>query len=107
VRYEDLQAGPSDAARRIFDFCEIPHDPRLIEDIAARTDFDQHFEGGEGEFRRRGRMGEWRERFGLLDALVFEHGSQAALKELGYESNRLWWATSRLPLRGSWRRSAG
>jgi len=106
VRYEDLQAAPDDAARRIFDFCQIPHDPQLIEDVGARTDFDRQFKGGEDEFRRRGRTGEWRERFGVIDGLLFELGSRAALRELGYEPNRLWWATSSLPPRGTWTRAA-
>lgn len=104
VRYEELVAAPREGAQRILKFCGIPHDDRLLEEIATHTDFDRRFRGGEFEFRRRGRAGEWRERFGVLDGLVFELGSKAALRDLGYAQNRLWWATTGLAWRGCWPR---
>jgi Sulfotransferase family len=107
VRYEQLLAAPRESMRRIFEFCGIPHDPALLDEVVARTDFEQRFAGGEYEFRRRGRAGDWRARFGVLDALVYELSSRAALRELGYARGRLWWATSGLPLRGRWPRPGG
>lgn len=104
VGYEELRARPLEVVSGIFSFCGIPHDTALVEQIVETNDFERQFGGGEDQFRRRGRVGDWRERFGVLDGLLFEHASGGVLLESGYESSRTWWAARGLPLRGRWPR---
>lgn len=102
IRYEDMKGRREMVAQQLFDFCGIPCEHGLLQTILEATDFDRRFQGHEASPRRGGRVGDWRERFGLLDALVFELGSKGALKETGYERHRLWWLNSGLPLQGGW-----
>ena len=72
--------------------------PAEIDDALAVTDI----EGGErpsgaGLPIRAGRVGEWRERFGIRDARRFERSGGATLVDTGYELDRRWWL--RQPLR--------
>lgn len=102
VSYEQLAAEPADSLRRLFDFCAIPHDETTVAVAVEATNFERHFSGGEDQFRRGGRVGDWRSRFGLADALAFELGSNGRLVVEGYESSRAWPARARLPLTGRW-----
>jgi hypothetical protein len=91
VRYEQMKADPRGACRTLFGFCGIPFDDEIVERAVAVTDFDRNFRGGEGSFRRRGAVGEWRQRFGALDAARFDRAAGAMLVETGYEKGRWWW----------------
>lgn len=102
IAYERLAADPADSLRRLFDFCAIPHNEAAVETALGATDFERHFSGGEDQFRRGGRVGDWRSRFGLADALAFELGSNGRLVVEGYESSRAWPARAGLPLVGRW-----
>lgn len=95
VRFEELKHRPEASIRELFDFCGMPHDDALVARIAAATDFEGSFGGGEGEFRRGGRVGDWRGRFGLVERAMFERGSRGALVESGYARSRLWWLRPR------------
>jgi hypothetical protein len=97
VRYEDLKQDPSAVTRRIFDFCRIPCDDALLGQIVAETDFARTYRGGEDQFRRRGVAGDWRSRFGKLDAAAFHRAAGKELIGCGYESSPSWWR--RVPLR--------
>jgi hypothetical protein len=46
---------------------------------------------------RGGRVGDWRERFGIRDAWSFERVAGGALRATGYEPDPRWWL--RRPLR--------
>lgn len=92
VRYEELKTRPAESVRALLDFCRIPCDDDLVARIVATTDFGRHVETGEDRFRRRGEVGDWRERFNRVDAVVFEAGSRGGLVEAGYERGRGWWA---------------
>ncbi|HEX8206386.1 MAG TPA: sulfotransferase, partial [Solirubrobacteraceae bacterium] len=72
VAYERLHADPLGEVARLFAFCGVPHDDELVRDAVARNAFDRlPYERGEGLFRRAGRVGDHRERLGLVDrALV-------------------------------------
>lgn len=98
VRYEELKKRRLEESRRLFDFCRIPCDEERLRTILEETDFQKRFRGHENSPRRGGRVGDWRERFDVLDALAFELGSRGGLREMGFERNRLWWMTSGLPL---------
>ncbi len=107
VAYEDLAARPADRVRALVDFCGIPGDEDAVRAAIEGSDFASHFSGGEDQFRRAGRVGDWRSRFGLLDAIAFELGSNGRLKVEGYERHRAWWATGRVQLRPRWPETAG
>lgn len=107
VRYETLQARPLQVSQALFEFCRIPCEKPLLREIRDRTDFEVRFEPGEDRFRRGGRVGDWRHRFGALDAAVFEGGSRGTLVEAGYERSRLWWIIRTERLRGNWPEAGG
>jgi len=90
VRYEDLRHDPFPWFRKLYDFCGIPYDEELLQQVFEQTDFDRNYSGGEDQFRRGGRVGDWKKSFGLADRIAFEVGSQGALVEAGYESSRRW-----------------
>lgn len=98
VRYEEVHADPPAAVARLFAHCGMPFDEKLVAAVVARTDINRS-EDPRGEHLplRGGRVGDWRERFGLLDALAFERRAGAALRESAYEPDGGWWR--RRPLR--------
>lgn len=98
VRFEDLKADPRAAVARLFDHCRMPHSDADAERAVELTDFArQPGPAGPGEIRRAGRVGEWRERFGIADGRRFERIAGGLLREQGYESDPRWWL--RQPLR--------
>jgi hypothetical protein len=90
VRYEDLHADPSENYRRIFDFCGIPHDTKLLQSIYQATDFKLNYTPDERHFRRGGRVGDWKQQFSVWDAFAFNRVAGDQLVALGYERNRFW-----------------
>jgi hypothetical protein len=99
VRYERLLADPAAGCRRLFGHCGMPADDALIETVVEGTAFNRipEQERGEGMSARKGRSGEWRERFGLLDAFRFDRIAGTTLARTGYEDKPRWWL--RRPLR--------
>jgi hypothetical protein len=92
VRYEDLHGEPFHAYRRLFDFVGVPHDEPLLRTIFAKTDFTRNHKGGENEFRRQGKIGDWRTRFSPSDTVQFKREAGDLLIDLGYASNHRWHA---------------
>ena len=91
VRYEDVRSDPAVACRTLFEHCRMPHDDRLVEHAVTSTDIDRTDARGEDRTVRSGRVGEWRERFGVRDALAFERRAGSALRATGYEPDPAWW----------------
>lgn len=91
LRYEDLHRDPDHWLEQMFDFCGIPHDRPLIERIVESNRFAQRFSPSQDAFRRKGQVGDWREEFGMLDAVAFSFGAGRMLIEKGYERNERWW----------------
>jgi hypothetical protein len=90
IRYEKLHKDPLNLYRGLFDFCQIPYDDELIQSVFDATDFKKNYSPHEDGFRRGGRVGDWRSRFSLKDAVVFNLAAGEMLVELGYEKDRLW-----------------
>jgi hypothetical protein len=101
IRYEDLKADPIAGIARLFDHCRIPWERALLDQIAAKTDFEANYRSSESNFRRAGRVGDWRSRFTLIDRLAFNLAAGATLIDTGYEADRRWV----LPFDG-WQRQA-
>jgi hypothetical protein len=97
VRYEQVRADPIDACRRLFAHCGMPHDGQLVAAAVKATEFGgPGTSHGEDRAARAGRVGDWRERFGIRDAWSFERHAGAALRETGYEPDPRWWLRCRL-----------
>jgi hypothetical protein len=99
IRYEDIHRDPRTAYIRLFDFCGIPYDESLLEDIFTATDFRNNFQADDAAFRRGGRTGDWRSYFSLRDAYMFHKQAGRKLMELGYEFRRHWWLRQFRPQR--------
>lgn len=98
IRYEDIHADPVEACSRLFRHAGMPHDDELVERAARATAFDRLPDAkGEDRALRAGRVGDWRERFGIAAAWTFERRAGRVLRETGYESDPRWWL--RRPLR--------
>lgn len=98
LRYEDAHADRREACRRLFEHCEMPFDEDRLDRAAEVSEFSRsRAPRGEDRPLRAGRVGHWRERFGLRDAWAFERLAGDALRETGYEPDRRWWL--RRPLR--------
>lgn len=98
VRYERLKAEPRGTSRRILDFCGIPYDDAILDEILEKTDFARNFGGKEKGFRRGGRVGDWKTQLSLWEALLFNLSAGDMLIRCGYESNR-WWGPKIWPRR--------
>lgn len=93
LRYEQIKQDPIGSYCQLFDFCNIPYDEELLQQIFEATDFATNYKPGENRFRRGGRIGDWRTHFTVLDAIRFNQAAGARLVETGYEKNR-WWVGS-------------
>jgi len=90
IRYEEIHRDPIASYQKIFDFCIIPYDDDILEQIYQATDFNHNYKGGENKFRRGGRVGDWREYFNPIDKYLFKKTAGDMLIELGYEHNMTW-----------------
>ena len=90
IRYESLKKNPIATYRKLYDFCGFPYDDQLLDQIFEKTDFQRNYDGKETEFRRGGRVGDWRRRFSLLDSYRFHRQAGKLLAELGY-AKPFWW----------------
>ncbi len=90
VRYEEIKADPMAAYRKLFDFGGIAYDDAMLDSIYQATDFELNFEPGEDKFRRAGRTGDWRSRFSIVTAAMFDAIAGPTLIDLGYEADRRW-----------------
>ncbi|MGH9030846.1 MAG: sulfotransferase family protein [Acidimicrobiia bacterium] len=90
IRYENLRADAAAGYRTLYDFCGLPFDDGLLAEVVDRNDFDRHHAGGEDEFRRGGRVGDWRTRFSRADVVQFSAAAGRTLVRLGYEPDHRW-----------------
>ncbi|MDX2163392.1 MAG: sulfotransferase [bacterium] len=90
VRYEEIRHDPFTHYRKMFDFCGIPYDEALLQQIHATTDFDLNHKPNERAFHRGGRVGDWVTHFTFLDALIFNWVAGKMLIRTGYEKSRFW-----------------
>lgn len=90
MRYEALHEEPFANYAKLFDFIGAPYDDTILQQVHEKTNFEKNYKGGEEQFRRGGRRGDWQKSFNLLDALRFNTKAGDMLLELGYEDSR-WW----------------
>jgi hypothetical protein len=90
LRYEDLKRDPEGSIASLFAHCGIQLTRAQLEFALEKTDFAANFRPKESGFRRGGRVGDWKSRFSLLDALRFNLAAGDALVQMQYERNRFW-----------------
>lgn len=92
VRFEALHADTEAELARLFEHCRIAADAETVRAAVRANDFGAaHGGGGEGSFRRGGRVGDWRARLSLRERFVVERAAGALLRELGYAQPGSWW----------------
>jgi Sulfotransferase family len=96
IRFEDLRRDFASTIARTLAFCDMTLDGDLVERMRAATDLAKH-KTGESQFRRGGRVGDWRSRFTLRDARAFDRVAGDTLVALGYEQDRDWWRAAIAP----------
>ena len=84
VAYEALHADPERELAALFAFCEIPADEALVREVVAANAFSRLPNTGFGEFRRAGRVGDWRTDLRRRDRLLAGAVAGRALTERGY-----------------------
>jgi hypothetical protein len=99
VRYEDAIADPYAVYRRLYEFAGIPYGDALLERVFDATDFERNFRPDEGQFRRAGRVGDWRTRFTTRDRIEFARAAGTTLVDLGYEDHPFRWVLPSARLR--------
>lgn len=90
IRYEEIHSDPILAYQKIFDFCQIPYQPDILDHIFKATDFKRNYNAGETKFRRAGRVGDWKTSFSFIDKYIFKKVAGDMLIELGYEYDNSW-----------------
>jgi hypothetical protein len=84
VRYEDMHSKPHETARDLFDFCGIPIDNAQLDEILEQTHFSKLPRTGPEQFRRTGRVGDWRREWSRLELLLFTAAAGEVLEQTGY-----------------------
>jgi hypothetical protein len=90
VRYEDLHSTFAASVSAMYRFCGLPVGAELVDRARRDTDF-ANYASGEDQFRRAGRVGDWRERFSQDEARRFDRVAGDTLVESGYAADRSWW----------------
>jgi hypothetical protein len=89
VRFEDLRADFPGTLRQVLAFCGIPVDDAIVERAREATKLAPETVT-EQSFRRGGRVGGWRRRFSVWDAVAFDREAHAMLVQSGYAGDRRW-----------------
>lgn len=90
ITYEELHHDPKAGYQKLFDFAGVPYDGQILDDIFQKTDFQTNYQRDESNFRRGGRVQDWKHHMTLLEALQFNYKAGQTLIDLGYEQNRYW-----------------
>lgn len=100
VRYEDLLTAGVDVLKTVFEFCNLPTDPKEVAKIIDAHQFDKMKENRispasnllapNGHYRK-GQMGSWPKVFDPVQRYMFDEIAGDLLCELGYAEVG-WWA---------------
>lgn len=93
--YEKLLSDGASVARDLFQFLDLPHDDRLIQDLLERSSFKFYAGRDPGQedrkrFYRKGVVGDWKNHFSDEDKQVFKDTAGDMLVKLGYEKDLNW-----------------
>jgi hypothetical protein len=93
--YEKLLADGAPVVRELFQFLDLPHDDRLIQDLLERSSFRFYAGRERGQedrkrFYRKGIAGDWKNHFGDEEKQIFKEIAGDMLVQLGYEKDLSW-----------------
>lgn len=84
VRYEALKAEPSTNLQQLFDFAQLSWSPQQVQDIIQASDIDRIRDKGEGQYVRKGTVGDWKNQLSKDEVALCEEIAGAHLNRLGY-----------------------
>ena len=84
VRYEDLKANPIVSLQQVFEFAQLPHSVSQIEEIVAASDIQKSCDKGEGQYIRKGVVGDWKHQLSDAERLLCRQIAAVQLQRLGY-----------------------
>lgn len=85
VRYENLKVELAAEITDLLRFVGLDHSPEFVERMGAAADFSTHTRTGDGEFRRKGVVGDWTNVFTEADVELFRQLVGPLFAEAGYE----------------------
>lgn len=93
--YERLLEDGAPIVRELFEFLDLPKDPKLIDDLLERSSFRFYAGRNPGKedrkrFYRKGVAGDWKNHFSDEDKQVFKDIAGDMLIRLGYEKDLAW-----------------
>jgi hypothetical protein len=93
--YEKLLADGPTVAKELFQFLDLPHEDRLIQDILERSSFRFYAGRERGQedrkrFYRKGIAGDWKNHFDDGEKQIFKEVAGDMLIRLGYEKDLNW-----------------
>ena len=83
-RQVPLPAEPGQEIARLFEFVEVDNTDRIVTRAAVDTDFSTHTKTGDGQFRRKGIVGDWTNVFSASDRELFRRKVGDLFEEAGY-----------------------
>ncbi|MGD1898937.1 MAG: sulfotransferase [Phormidesmis sp.] len=84
VRFEALKADAEDQLQQIFSFANLDTTPQQVSEIVQSADIRRVKDKGEGQYVRKGIVGDWKERLSAEDVAMCEAIAGEQLKYLGY-----------------------
>jgi hypothetical protein len=85
VRYEDLKVDLDGQITGLLRFAGLDHSPVFVERMGAAADFSNHRHTGDGQFRRKGVVGDWTNAFSDADVALFREKVGPLFGRAGYE----------------------
>ena len=84
VRYEALKAAPHSSLQQMFDFAHLNWQQQQIADIVEASDISQIRNKGEGQYTRKGTVGDWQNHLSDADVALCHAIAGEQLSYLGY-----------------------
>lgn len=87
VRYESLKVAPEAELQQIFEFAQLPTATQQIRDFVHAASIEQVAIKGEGQYVRKGAVGDWKNRLSDEDVKMCDAIAGKQLRQLGYSSS--------------------
>ncbi|MEO0538915.1 MAG: sulfotransferase [Cyanobacteria bacterium P01_A01_bin.123] len=84
VRYEALKADTTTSLQQIFNFAQLDYTSKQITNIVAAADISRIKERGEGQYIRKGIVGDWKHQLSESEVALCQEIAGKQLMQLGY-----------------------
>ena len=88
VRYESLKAAPEAELQQLFEFAQLPATEQQIKDFVDAANIERIAIKGEGQYVRKGTVGDWKNRLSDEDVAVCNAIAGKQLRQLGYSNGK-------------------